>query len=104
MKEGLPCLFKNDLWIQIHKYEWDLLCRENHVQTYVHCDGLNQDAIWLTALYHAVWVINMKMLLVEGLINSKSLFFKILIFSEFLNFPAYLFHSTIKEGKKEFLK
>ena len=41
-----------------------------------------------------------KILLDEGLINSKSLFLKILIFSELLSFRLSLFHSTIEEGKK----
>ena len=45
-----------------------------------------------------------KILLGKGLINSKSLFFKIIIFSEFLSPRFSLFHSTIEEGKKEFLK
>ena len=43
-----------------------------------------------------------KILLDEGLINSKSLFLKILIFSELLSFRLSLFHSTIAEGKKSF--
>ena len=45
-----------------------------------------------------------KILLGKGLINSKSLFLKILIFSEFLTSRLSLFHSTIEEQKKEFLK
>ena len=40
----------------------------------------------------------------EGLINSKNLFLKILIFSEFLTSRLSLFHSIIEGGKKEFLK
>ena len=38
----------------------------------------------------------------EGLIKSKNLFLKILIFSEFLGSRLSLFHSTIEEGKKSF--
>ena len=41
-----------------------------------------------------------KILLGKGLINSKSLYLKILIFSEFLTSQLSLSRSTIEEGKK----
>ena len=46
----------------------------------------------------------MNVLLGEGLINDKILFLKVSIFSEFLMLQYNLFHSTIVEGKKVFLK
>ena len=45
-----------------------------------------------------------KILFGEGLINPKSLFSKILIFSEFITSRLSLFHSIVEEKKKEFLK
>ena len=45
-----------------------------------------------------------KMLLGKGLINSKSIFLEIQIFSELFTSRLSLFHSTIEEGKKESLK
>ena len=45
-----------------------------------------------------------EILLQEGLENSKSIFWKTLISLKFLLFWHSLFHSTSKEGKKEFLK
>ena len=46
------------------------------------------------------WLKISKILLGEGLINPKSLFVKILIFSEFLISQLSLFHSTIMKKEK----
>ena len=45
-----------------------------------------------------------KILFGEGLINSKSLFFKMLIFSEFITSRLSLFHSIVEEKKKRVSK
>ena len=39
------------------------------------------------------------MLLGDGPVNDRILFFKVSILSEFLIFQSYLFHSVIVEGK-----
>ena len=69
----------------------------------------NQEAKSLIALYNmgykyrcynAINAIMLIMLLGEVLINSKILFLKILIFSEFLTSRLSLFYSIVEEGKK----
>ena len=61
---------------------------------------LNQDVVWFSFIPYGLYI--SKILIGEGLVNSKSLFLKILIFSEFLTFQPSLLQSIIEEEKKEF--
>ena len=51
-----------------------------------------------------LWLLQLKTLLGEGLINFKILFLKSIKLFEFRRVGSRLFHSMIVEGKKEFLK
>ena len=51
-----------------------------------------------------LWLLQLKALVGEGLINFRILFLKSIKLIEFLRVGSRLFHSMIVEGKKEFLK